>query len=80
MVRPALNESDHSVHLARRKLNQDLLGLPVLGEEVEHLRPTDWYWRYCRMIGVLALRSACQHWRFANEAFIADLLNKPGAG
>ena len=32
------------------------------------------------MIGVLALRSACQHWRFANEAFIADLLNKPGAG
>ena len=30
----------------------------------------------CRMMGVLALRSACQHWRFANEAFIADLLNK----
>lgn len=38
MVRPALDESDHSLHLARRKPNQDLLGLPVLGEEVESRR------------------------------------------
>jgi hypothetical protein len=51
VVRPALDESDHSLHLTRRKLNQDLLSLPVLGEEVESRRDRFGHALLCGPIG-----------------------------
>jgi hypothetical protein len=34
-LRPALDDADDNLHLSRLKLSHDLVGLPVLGQEVD---------------------------------------------
>jgi hypothetical protein len=57
VVGPALDESDHALRLARRKLNHDLVDLPVPGNKAESCRDRFRHALLCGPIGPDAIES-----------------------